>query len=63
MKGKLVIHKKHTYELGNTVEIKVWQIRPTEDKPFGFKYSLVYIAFRFQVLSGLYCKWETGFGL
>jgi len=43
MKGKLVIYKKHTDELSNTVKIKVWQIQPTKDKPFGFKYSLVHI--------------------
>lgn len=43
MKAKLIIYKKHTDELSNTVEIKIWQIQPTKDKPFGFKYSLVYI--------------------
>jgi len=25
------------------VEIKLWQVPPTTDKPHGFKYSLVYI--------------------
>ncbi len=43
MKAKLIIHKKHTDELSNTVEIKIWQIQPTKDKPFGLKYSFVYI--------------------
>lgn len=29
--------------MGNTVEIKLWKIPPTPDKPQGYKYSLAYI--------------------
>ncbi|OQY58240.1 MAG: hypothetical protein B6245_12780 [Desulfobacteraceae bacterium 4572_88] len=43
MKSKLIRHDKLTDECGNTVEIKMWSVPKTEDKPYGFKYSLVYI--------------------
>ncbi len=43
MKTVLVKHDKVTDELGNTVEIKLWKIAPSPDKPKGYKYSLVYI--------------------
>lgn len=43
MKTKLIRHDKLTDELGNTVEIKLWKVPPTADKPKGYKYSLVYI--------------------
>ena len=43
MKGKLIKHDKITDEAGNTIEIKMWTVPKTADKPYGFKYSLVYI--------------------
>jgi hypothetical protein len=43
MKAELIRHEKVTDERGNTVEIKLWKISSTSDKPHGFKYSLVYI--------------------
>jgi hypothetical protein len=44
MKAKLIRYEKVTDELGNTIEIKAWRLpEPTEDKPHGYKYSLVYI--------------------
>jgi len=43
MKAELVRHEKITDELGNTIEIKVWKVPVSKDKPHGFKYSLVYI--------------------
>jgi hypothetical protein len=43
MKSELVIYKKATDELGNTIEIKIWQVRHSTDKPYGYKYSLAYI--------------------
>ena len=43
MKGKLIQHYKVREDSGNIVEIKMWQVAPSEDKPHGFKYSLVYI--------------------
>ena len=43
MKGSLVRHQKFTDELGNTVEVKLWNVPVSNDKPHGYKYSLVYI--------------------
>ena len=44
MKTKLIIHVKLVDELGNTIEIKMWQLsKPAKDKPHGFKYSLVFV--------------------
>ena len=39
----LLRHEKVTDEQGNTVEIKLWKIPPTPDKPKGYKYSLAYV--------------------
>jgi hypothetical protein len=43
VRGRLVLHEKITDELGNTVEMKIWQVPASEDKPHGYKFSLVYI--------------------
>jgi hypothetical protein len=43
VRGRLVLHEKITDELGNTVEMKIWQVPTSKDKPRGYKYSLVYI--------------------
>jgi hypothetical protein len=44
MKAQLVFHEKNVDELGNTIELKMWQLsEPSKDKPHGYKYSLVYI--------------------
>jgi hypothetical protein len=43
MKAELIRHNKITDDLGNTIEIKLWRVPPTLEKPHGFKYSLVYI--------------------
>lgn len=43
MKAKLINHEKTTDELGNTIEVKIWRIAKTQDKPHGYKYSLSYI--------------------
>lgn len=43
MKTTLIRHDKVTDELGNTLEIKLWKVPPSRDKPKGYKYSLVYI--------------------
>lgn len=42
-KGRLIRHRKLRDEWGNTIEIKLWQVPASTDKPHGFKYSLVYI--------------------
>lgn len=43
MKAHLVLHSKDMDEDGNIVEMTVWKVPVTQDKPYGFKYSLVYI--------------------
>lgn len=43
MRAKLVRYEKYPDVHGNTVEIKVWDVEATFDKPHGYKYSLVYI--------------------
>lgn len=44
MKASLIRHVKGVDELGNIIEVKMWEIvAPTTDKPYAYKYSLVYI--------------------
>ncbi len=43
MMADLIRHDKITDEYGYTVEIKIWAVPKTEDKPHGLKYSLVLI--------------------
>jgi hypothetical protein len=43
MEATLIRHDKVTDELGNTLEIRLWKVPPSPDKPKGYKYSLVYI--------------------
>lgn len=43
MKAGLIEHVKTTDELGNTIEVTIWKVSKSKDKPHGYKYSLVYI--------------------
>lgn len=43
MKAQLVHYSKDIDKDGNTVEMTIWKVPVTQDKPYGFKYSLVYI--------------------
>jgi Family of unknown function (DUF6516) len=43
MKAAPIRHSKVTDELGNTIEIKLWEVPQTQDKLHGFKYSLAYM--------------------
>jgi hypothetical protein len=44
MKASLIRHVKGIDELGNIIEVKMWEIAaPAADRPSGYKYSLVYI--------------------
>ena len=43
MKGRLVLHEKITDDLGNTVEMKIWQVPDSADKPHGYKTPWSYI--------------------
>lgn len=44
MGAKLIYHVKEFHEDGTIVEIKIWQVRETKDKPHGLKYSFAYVA-------------------
>ena len=44
VRSKLIRHGKLREDNGNIVEVKIWQLKPSKDKPHGYKYSLVYIA-------------------
>jgi hypothetical protein len=50
MKAVSVKRAKVSDEHGNTIEIKVWRVPRTPDKPHGLKYSLVYIVDETRVL-------------
>ena len=43
MSGQLIRHVKVVEDDGGIVEIKMWQVKPSNDKPHGFKYSIIYI--------------------
>lgn len=44
MKAKLIRHEKIIDNLGNIVEITMWELPgSSKDKPHGYKYSLVYV--------------------
>jgi hypothetical protein len=44
MKAQLIEYLKTTDEIGNILEIKIWQLpESTKDKSRGYKYSIVYI--------------------
>lgn len=43
MKARPVRHDKGYDEDGNIIEIKMWEVKATLNKPHGYKYSLVYI--------------------
>ena len=43
VKSSLLKHNKFKEDNGNIVEVKIWQMKPSTDKPHGYKYSLVYI--------------------
>lgn len=44
MKGRLIRHTKVRKDDGNIIEVKLWEVNPSADKPHGYKYSLVYVA-------------------
>ena len=42
MKATKILHTKEI-KGEEVVEIKIWQVPKSDDKPFGIKYSIVYI--------------------
>lgn len=43
MKAEPYYIYKRFYENGDIIEIKVWRVEKSSDKPHGFKYSLVFV--------------------
>ncbi|HHT9135253.1 MAG TPA: toxin-antitoxin system TumE family protein [Candidatus Avalokitesvara rifleensis] len=43
MEARLIRHNKGYDVDGNLIEVKMWEVKATPDKPHGYKYSLVYI--------------------
>jgi len=43
MKARLIYHSKDIYKGGDIMEMKIWKVPVSKDKPHGFKYSLAYI--------------------
>ncbi|MHB8844783.1 MAG: toxin-antitoxin system TumE family protein [Nitrospirota bacterium] len=43
MKAELLFHRKNIEANGDIVEMTLWKVPHSKDKPHGLKYSLVYI--------------------
>lgn len=43
MKARLIYHSKDIYKGRNIMEMKIWKVPVSKDKPHGFKYTLAYI--------------------
>ena len=43
MKAELLIHDKGKDRHGGIIEVKIWLVPKSADRPQGYKYSLVYI--------------------
>ena len=43
MAARLIYHVKQYHADSSFEEIKIWQVPETKDKPYGLKYSFVYI--------------------
>lgn len=43
MGARLVYHVKEYYIDGSLLEIKIWEVPETKDRPHGLKYSFAYI--------------------
>jgi hypothetical protein len=43
MRATLIRHSRLRFADGGFIEVKLWSVAPTSDKPHGFKYSLVYV--------------------
>ena len=43
MSVNLLFYRKNIEPNGDIVEMKIWQVPHSKDKPYGLKYSLVYV--------------------
>lgn len=39
----LLFHRKNIEQNGDIIEMKIWKVPYSKDRPYGLKYSLVYI--------------------
>lgn len=44
IRAALIRHTRLRFADGGLIEVKLWGVPPSPDKPHGYKYSLVYIA-------------------
>ena len=42
-KAKLVIKDRFEFQDGDIVEVRIWEVPASQDKPHGYKYSFVYV--------------------
>jgi len=50
MRGVLIRHSRLRDAEGGLIEVKLWSVPASSDKPHGFKYSLAYIVDRKRVI-------------
>ncbi|MBS3919122.1 MAG: hypothetical protein KG012_09550 [Deltaproteobacteria bacterium] len=43
MKAKLIFHRKNVEPNGDIIEMKMWKVPVSKDRPEGVRYSLVYV--------------------
>ncbi len=43
MNAELILKQKFSDELENLIEMKIWKVPVSQNRPYGYKYSLVYI--------------------
>ena len=43
MKAKLVFYRRNVEPNGDIIEMKMWEVPVSKDRPEGLKYSLVYV--------------------
>jgi hypothetical protein len=43
MKAELIFHRRNVESNGDIVEMKMWRVPVSKERPQGVKYSLVYI--------------------
>jgi len=63
VRAKRIRHNKFRDDNGNIIEVKMWQVTPSTDKPHGYKYSLVYIVNGKRVLDMIMRKVRETIGI
>jgi hypothetical protein len=43
MRARLIFHQKNVEPNGDVIEMKIWNVPVSKDRPEGVKYSLVYV--------------------